>query len=695
MVNPSLWSCHFVQHPRQLPRDRPFVLLADRRVDAGAARLLSACAGDLFSGEVGAVDLTPEDHRLVISSCDWPSLGEAALAALPPERIMILLHLDHDPHGYWDFALGGDGGPGLGTSLPAVIRSGRLSPDTFADVARHSDHWMASRTRRGRMSAGAHHIMAHYPEVTARHASTLVDILAKLSDQKSRDVLTRILFGTPEQILESYAAEVFGPQQYMDIIGIRPGDTVINGGVETGWELPYFIAAMRGDGRIHSFDPIFQIKGRWPEPTWRAFSAMLTDHEVALVETDRPVRMAVEPGFGMAYGSGADPSAEPVAGAELRDFAGRSLDAMVADGTVGPFTVVKLDVEGGELAALRGMANALRRFRPRLAVAIYHEPKHFFAIPAYLMDLLEDYRFYVRHYSCGRFETLLYAVPAEDELSRSGEEFGPVAAMTPIDGQEGTRVLVTAYRQDQTPRLTHRGAVSQLDRVRGGRWALADLRPAARVDGLQVVSVTETAPGAGHIVARAPGSPGRDAIFVGEMVPPLAINWRASREVAAGSAVPVVGLDPAVVVVGEHVAAEDAVYLYRVAEGTTEGVAIIRPLGGMIPLVLHPGMETGRLRLFGRTETTFRLVETTLAPGAPLDDIATMTIGTATFQAACIVTDRANPTSSPGYGYVVTTAADAQTVLLPTPAGGLHEACRLDWPGDATLCTGALPAFQV
>jgi FkbM family methyltransferase len=694
MVNPTLWSCRFVHHPRQLPLDRPFVLLADSRVDAGAARLLAACAGDVFAGEVSAPDRTPEGHRLVVSSRDWPQLAQAALPALAPDRIVILLHLDYDPHGYWDFALGGDDdGPGLGGSLGRILAEGIRDPDSFAAAAAHADYWMASRTRRGRMSAGAHHIMAHYPDVTARHAGSLVRILSRLADQKSRDALTRILFGTAEQILDSYAAEVFGPQQYMDIIRIRAGDTIINGGVETGWELPYFITAMGGEGRIHSFDPIFQIEGRWPEPAWRTFSAMLTDHEVALVEADRPLRMAVEPGFGTAYGSGADPEAMAQAGPGYHDFVGRALDTMVAEGSVGPFTVVKLDVEGGELAALRGMATSLRRFRPRLAVAIYHEPDHFFEIPTYLMDLLEDYRFYVRHYSCGRFETLLYAVPAEDSFSRSGEEFGPVTARVPAV-VAGPPVLVTAYRQDGTPRRTHRAEVSQLDRVKGGDWAFADIRPVARAEGLRVLSVTETAPGSGTIVAQAPGSAWRDAVFVGDLVDPLAIAWKASREVAAGAAVPVVGLTADVAVVAEYVAAEDALYVYRLGDGVTDGVAIIRPLG-MAPVALHAGEAEGRIRLLGRAGEVWRLVETTLAPGAPLVEIAAMAAGNAAFRAVCLVTDHHTSPARQTPGYLFAgDEPDEQTVLVPASDGGFREARRLDWPDEAAVSTGVLRAAR-
>lgn len=689
MVVPSLWSCRFVLHPHEFPLDHPFVLLEDERVDPGSMRLLSACGGQRFAGPVLAPGLTPEGYRLVISSRDWPELAGSALRSLDAERIVILLHLDHDPHGYWDFALGGDGGPGLGASLDRVIAARSVDADSFADVARHADHWMASRTKRGRISAGAHHIMKHYPAVVAGNAGRLVTILAGLADQKSRDVLTRVLFGTAEQILDGYVAQVFGPQQYMEIIRIRPGDTIINGGVETGWELPYFIALMRGEGRIHSFDPIFQIAGRWAEPSARAFASMLTDHEVALVETDRPVRLAVEPGFGTAYASGDDSETLERAGLAFRDYEGRALDALVAEGKIGPFTVVKLDVEGGELAALHGMSESLRRFRPRLAVAIYHEPEHFFEIPAYLMQLLADYRFYIRQYSCGRFETLLYAVPNEDVAGGSGEEFGLAGVAPSSPPGTDVPVVVTAYRQDSTPRLTHRGEVSQLDRANGGNWAFVDLSAVARVDGLKVLSVTEAAsPGFGHLVAQTPGTLGRDAIFVGELVAPLSIAWRAGREVAAGSFVPVVGLAPEVAIIAEYIGAEDALYVYRLGENVTEGVTTIRSIG-MTPLALHPGEGEGRIRLLGRAGDAYRLVETTFAPGAPRQDIGAMIAGSAAFRAVCMVTDYTAAPALRAYGYVFSDGTPEEVhVFVPSEAGGFRPLRKLDWPDDTIVSTG-------
>ena len=86
------------------------------------------------------------------------------------------------------------------------------------------------------------------------------------------------------------------------------------------------------------------------------------------------------------------------------------LDELIAD----PVTFLKMDIKGSELPALRGAAGLIRRWRPRLAVCIYHRPDDVLEIPAYLIGLVPEYRFTIRHYSGSLFETVLYAEVPED-----------------------------------------------------------------------------------------------------------------------------------------------------------------------------------------------------------------------------------------------------------------------------------------
>lgn len=73
-------------------------------------------------------------------------------------------------------------------------------------------------------------------------------------------------------------------------------------------------------------------------------------------------------------------------------------------------TYIKLDVEGSEMEALRGMRNTIIKYKPRLAVCIYHKVEDFIEIPEYIFNLRKDYKFYVRNHSPYGIETVLYAI---------------------------------------------------------------------------------------------------------------------------------------------------------------------------------------------------------------------------------------------------------------------------------------------
>lgn len=83
-----------------------------------------------------------------------------------------------------------------------------------------------------------------------------------------------------------------------------------------------------------------------------------------------------------------------------------TIDRVVGNAEVG---FIKLDIEGFELAALQGASGAIIRDRPLLAICVYHKRGDLLAAMEYLHGLLPEYRFWVRHYSIGQNETVLYA----------------------------------------------------------------------------------------------------------------------------------------------------------------------------------------------------------------------------------------------------------------------------------------------
>jgi FkbM family methyltransferase len=71
--------------------------------------------------------------------------------------------------------------------------------------------------------------------------------------------------------------------------------------------------------------------------------------------------------------------------------------------------LVKLDIEGFELAALEGMTDLLSRHTPRVAAAIYHKPTDLWEIPFKLKSMFPGSRFAIRQHGYSGYETVLYA----------------------------------------------------------------------------------------------------------------------------------------------------------------------------------------------------------------------------------------------------------------------------------------------
>ena len=73
--------------------------------------------------------------------------------------------------------------------------------------------------------------------------------------------------------------------------------------------------------------------------------------------------------------------------------------------------LIKMDIEGEEPAALRGAEALLRRYRPGLAISVYHRAEHLWTICEQLDALQLGYRFHIRCHAQSSFDTVLYAIP--------------------------------------------------------------------------------------------------------------------------------------------------------------------------------------------------------------------------------------------------------------------------------------------
>lgn len=109
-------------------------------------------------------------------------------------------------------------------------------------------------------------------------------------------------------------------------------------------------------------------------------------------------------------------SFEEVRGGMMRVYEDKegSLPAVALDSVVTePVDLVKLDIEGSEIAALRGARRILSTYKPDLAIAGYHRPLDLVEIPGFFADVeLSGERpvFHLAHYSDCFDDTILYCL---------------------------------------------------------------------------------------------------------------------------------------------------------------------------------------------------------------------------------------------------------------------------------------------
>jgi hypothetical protein len=72
---------------------------------------------------------------------------------------------------------------------------------------------------------------------------------------------------------------------------------------------------------------------------------------------------------------------------------------------------LKMDIEGSELAAIAGARETILRCHPRLAIAAYHHPSDLWRIPQEVLAIRDDYDLFLRHYTEGVTETVIFFLP--------------------------------------------------------------------------------------------------------------------------------------------------------------------------------------------------------------------------------------------------------------------------------------------
>jgi FkbM family methyltransferase len=84
-----------------------------------------------------------------------------------------------------------------------------------------------------------------------------------------------------------------------------------------------------------------------------------------------------------------------------------AIDNIIADDIV---SFIKMDVEGAELSALQGASKTIKRYKPKLAICIYHKPEDLITIPQFIKSIVPEYTLYLRAHTHFTVDVVLYAI---------------------------------------------------------------------------------------------------------------------------------------------------------------------------------------------------------------------------------------------------------------------------------------------
>ncbi len=192
------------------------------------------------------------------------------------------------------------------------------------------------------------------------------------------------------------------------LIEAEPGDVVLDCGGCYGDTALYFAHKATEAGKVYSFEFVPANLEVWNR------NIDLNPHlkpRIHLVKA--PVwSQSGQPVFieGAGPGSRVVPETQSHEAFVVKTVA---IDDVVRERGLKTVNFIKMDIEGAELAALRGAENTIKRFRPKLAISVYHKLEDFWTIPQYLESLKLEYRFYLRHFTIHAEESVLFAVAGE------------------------------------------------------------------------------------------------------------------------------------------------------------------------------------------------------------------------------------------------------------------------------------------
>ncbi|OGA63149.1 MAG: hypothetical protein A3G81_28700 [Betaproteobacteria bacterium RIFCSPLOWO2_12_FULL_65_14] len=223
----------------------------------------------------------------------------------------------------------------------------------------------------------------------------------ELADDASRDVLVRQLRWRVKMDFEALPFPVKGLAYFQpDLLPPRQDELFVDCGAYDGDSLRVFLSRMEGNAaRTIAIEP--------DPASYARLEACAAALPPGVRERVRTLNVAV--------GRGREKlrfDSSGLASAHASDTGTIEVDCLPLDEILEGETptLVKMDLEGTELDALRGGEASIRRARPSMAICVYHRPDHLWTIPLLLRRMLPNHTLHLRPHGYEGWDLVCYAV---------------------------------------------------------------------------------------------------------------------------------------------------------------------------------------------------------------------------------------------------------------------------------------------
>ncbi|WP_342738811.1 FkbM family methyltransferase [Bradyrhizobium sp. B117] len=211
------------------------------------------------------------------------------------------------------------------------------------------------------------------------------------------------LFSAPIGIDATFLKTQYEYSGVKPAIAAKAGDIVIEAGSCYGDTSLYFATKVGPEGKVIGFEFI-------PEnlDILRQNLELNPKYASNIEIIERPVWETSEKIlYMMNNGPGSQVSERPLfqGAVEVKTI---SIDDMVRERNLPRVDFIKMDIEGAELSALKGAVGTLERFKPSLAICVYHKPNDWVDIPLFINSLNLGYKMWLDHFTIYPEETVLY-----------------------------------------------------------------------------------------------------------------------------------------------------------------------------------------------------------------------------------------------------------------------------------------------